>query len=129
MYPDELKYTKTHEWIRDEGDGTYTVGVTAYAIEQLGDITYVDPAEAGTEVKRGDEVCSIESVKAVGDVYAPIAGVVAAFNDHLEGSPEAVQESPYEGGWLFRLEDAHDEQLSSLMDSKAYAKYVAGLAE
>ncbi len=127
-FPDDLKYTRDHEWVRDDGD-VYVVGVTAYAAEQLGDVTYVELPEAGTSCKQGAHAGTVESVKAASDVYAPVAGRVVEVNEELEGRPELVNESPYELGWFFKLDDVEPAQLRRLMDAATYAAYVGELQQ
>jgi len=126
-FPDDLKYTKDHEWIRDDGDA-YTVGITAYAADQLGDVTYVELPEVGASVKQGAHAATVESVKAASDVYAPITGHVLEINEELEARPELVNESPYDHGWFFRLDDVETAQLRRLMDAAAYRTYVEELS-
>ncbi len=123
MYPEELKYTQEHEWIRGE-DGTCTIGITAYATEQLGDVTYVELPETGAKLAKGAEAGAVESVKAVSDIYAPVGGEVAEVNTALDDQPELVNESPYADGWFFKLKDVDPAELSSFMDAAAYAHYV-----
>lgn len=123
MYPEELRYTEEHEWVRDEA-GVYTVGITAFAAEQLGDVTYVELPETGARLAKGGEAATVESVKAASDVYAPIEGVVAEINDALENKPELVNEDPYGAGWFFRLKDTEASELNDMMDAKAYAAFV-----
>ena len=127
MFPNECKYTKTHEWIREDGDGFYAVGITAYATEQIGEVTYIDLPEVGTDVKKGDEVGAVESVKAASEVYSPVTGRVVEVNDELEGKPELVNESPYELGWFYKLQDVDPMEFNRLMGAKAYEKYVSEL--
>lgn len=122
-FPKDLRYTKEHEWARRSG-GTVTIGVTGYAVDQLGDITLVDLPEVGTESKAGEAFGTIESVKSVSDLYAPISGKVAKINESLEDEPELVNESPYDKGWLVEIEPT-GEELDSLMDAAAYAEMVA----
>jgi len=124
MYPDELKYTKDHEWVRAEGD-TCTVGITAFAAGQLGDVTYVELPEVGTGVVQGTTAGAVESVKAASDVYAPIGGTVSEVNPGLEDAPELVNQSPYGQGWFFKLSDFKENELDSLMDAATYEKFVA----
>lgn len=123
MYPEGLYYTKDHEWVRVDGD-VCTVGITEYAAEQLGDVTYVELPAPGTEVKQHGEAATVESVKAASDVYAPIAGEVSEVNDALEDTPELVNESPYEKGWFFKLTGTNASDLESLMNAEAYSKLV-----
>jgi len=120
--PERLKYTTTHEWIADNGDGTITVGITAVATEQLGDLVYVELPKVGTQVERGGSIAVVESTKAASDVYAPMAGEVVAANEDLSAHPENVNQSPYENGWLFKLKVKDKKQLGELMASDEYAK-------
>jgi glycine cleavage system H protein len=122
-FPKELRYTKDHEWAR-KNNGTVTVGITAFAVEQLGDITLVDLPEPGTAVKAGESFGTVESVKSVSDLFAPISGKIARINEALEDQPELVNQSPYGDGWLAEIEGDGDE-LASLLDSEAYTKLVA----
>ena len=123
MYPDDLQYTEEHEWIRDDG-GIFTVGITSFAAEQLGDVTYVELPELGSTVEAGQETAVVESVKAASDIYAPAAGEIADVNDALENNPELVNSDPYGEGWFFRLKDIDASELNALMDHKAYAQFV-----
>jgi len=125
MIPRGLRYTETHEWIRENDDGSYTVGITAYAAEQLGDVVYVELPERDREVSQGDEVGSVESIKAVSDIYAPVGGRVSDVNDALEEHPELVNQSPYEKGWFFTLEDVDADEVESLLKPKAYEAFLA----
>ena len=120
--PERLKYTTTHEWIADNGDGTVTVGITGVATEQLGDLVYVELPKVGVKVAKGASIAVVESTKAASDVYAPISGEVVAANDALSASPGTVTESPYEKGWLFKLKVANKGEMSELMASDDYAK-------
>jgi glycine cleavage system H protein len=122
-FPKELRYTKDHEWAR-KNNGTVTVGITAFAVEQLGDITLVDLPEPGTEVNAGESFGTVESVKSVSDLFAPVSGKIARINEALEDQPELVNQSPYGDGWLAEIEGGGDE-LASLLDSEAYTKLVA----
>ena len=120
--PDNLKYTSSHEWIADNRDGTVTVGITAVATEQLGDLVYVELPQVGARVARGANCAVVESTKAAADVYAPLAGEVVAANGELAAHPERVNESPYGTGWLFKLKLADAAELDSLLARDAYAK-------
>ena len=120
--PERLKYTTTHEWIADNGDGTVTVGITGVATEQLGDLVYVELPKVGAKVAKGASIAVVESTKAASDVYAPISGEVVAANDELSASPGTVSESPYEKGWLFKLKVANKGEMSELMARDDYAK-------
>ena len=121
--PQELKYNKTHEWVRAEGE-LATVGITDYAQESLGDIVYVEPPEAGQAVKKGEEVATIESVKAASPIYAPVSGKVERLNPLLEKTPELINQKPYEA-FLFVIRMADPSQLASLLDAAAYESHVA----
>ena len=120
--PENLKYTSSHEWIADNRDGTVTVGITAVATEQLGDLVYVELPQIGAQVARGANCAVVESTKAAADVYAPLAGEVVAANAELSAHPERVNESPYGAGWLFKLRLADAAELKSLLARDAYAK-------
>lgn len=119
-------YTKDHEWVAVEGE-TGTVGVTSFAQGQLGDITFVELPGVGTDVKQGDAVAVVDSVKAAADVYSPVSGTVSDANGALEGEPELVNSDAEVGGWLFRLTLADPGELAALMDRTAYDAYVAAL--
>src|SRR5262245_14998329 len=100
--PADLRYAKSHEWLRAESDGTVTIGITDYAQNSLGDITYVQMPKVGASFKAGETFGVVESVKAASDLYAPIAGTVVAVNSALDSAPETVNQSPYDGGWMLR---------------------------
>ena len=117
--PSELKYTKSHEWLRVEDDGLITVGISDHAQELLGDLVFIELPEVGTEFVAGDECCVVESVKAASDVYMPISGEVVAVNNVLTDEPEMINTSPYDNGWLFKIKASADE-LADLMDAEAY---------
>jgi len=120
-------FTKEHEWIRIDGlNGT--VGITAYAVEQLGDITFVELPRPGREAKQSEVLCAIESVKAASDIYAPVSGKVIAVNEQVESGPEIVNQSPEEAGWLVRLEIADPGELKNLMNREQYEEYLGGLS-
>ncbi len=122
-FPKNLRYTKDHEWARKSG-ATVTIGITAFAVDQLGDITQVDLPEVGSQAVAGKSIGTIESVKSVSDLYAPIGGKVTKVNESLADSPELVNESPYEKGWMVELEVSGAEY-DALLDADAYAKLVA----
>ena len=124
-YPEDLKYSVDHEWVRQGNEQTIRVGVTAYATEQLGDIVYVSLPTVGDSVDAGDACGELESTKSVSDVLSPVAGTVSAVNPLLEGSPETVNGDPYGDGWLFELEVDPDLDLDDLLDADAYAESVA----
>lgn len=119
--PAELRYVKSHEWIRLEDDGSVTIGVTDHAQEALGDVVFVELPEVGAELGADDEAGVVESVKAASDIYAPISGEILAINEALEETPELVNSDPYNDGWFFRMKPSDDAELSELMDAEAYA--------
>ncbi|MGB8665646.1 MAG: glycine cleavage system protein GcvH [Serratia inhibens] len=118
--PTELKYAASHEWVRDEGNGEYVVGITEHAQELLGDMVFVDLPEVGAAVTAGDDCAVAESVKAASDIYAPISGEIVAVNEALEASPELVNSEPYGDGWLFRIKASDTAELGKLLDAGAY---------
>ena len=120
--PEKLKYTESHEWIADNGDGTVTVGITAVAAEQLGDLVYVELPKVGTRVARAGNCAVVESTKAASEVYAPVSGEIVAANDELAQRPQAVNEAPYGSGWLFKIKLADKAELGELLARDAYAK-------
>ncbi|NUM54038.1 MAG: glycine cleavage system protein GcvH [Candidatus Hydrogenedentes bacterium] len=122
-YPDDCKYTKEHEWIRADG-ATYVVGITSFAAEQLGDVTYVELPKVGKEVRQGEAAAAVESVKAASDIYAPAGGRVSEVNAALNDAPELVNQGPFTEGWFFKLDNVNTADLDSLMDATAYAAYV-----
>lgn len=124
MQPANLKYTRDHEWIGQDG-AQYVVGITEFAQNQLGDITYVELPQVGRQVQQHEETAVVESVKAASDIYAPVAGTVAAVNEALESKPELVNKDPYGAGWFFKLEGIETSQLSGLMDEAAYRTFLA----
>lgn len=117
--PTDLKYAKTHEWARNEGDGTVSVGITDFAQEQLGDLVYVELPKAGTQVKAGEACAVVESVKAASDIYSPVSGEIVETNTNLGDAPEAVNQDAY-AAWLFRVKPANPAELEKLLDSTAY---------
>ncbi len=119
MYPDDLKYTSEHEWVRP-GDATVRVGITDYAQDALGDIDYVSLPEVGAELASGAAVGELESTKSVSDVYAPLAGTVSAVNEALDGTPELVNSDPYGEGWLFELVPSDASAMDGLLDAAGY---------
>jgi glycine cleavage system H protein len=120
MTPDNRKYATSHEWIQIV-DGIATVGISDYAQEALGDITFVELPDVGDELEPGGDAAVVESVKAASDIYAPIGGTVCAVNEALEETPETINQDPYDAGWLFKLKDVDATQLASLLDATAYA--------
>jgi glycine cleavage system H protein len=119
--PADLKYSRSHEWIRMEPDGTATIGITFHAQEQLGDIVFVQNPELGRKLAQGEECGVIESVKAAADIYSPLSGEVIGANGDLETSPQSINEDPY-SAWLFRLRPSDTAELDGLLDALAYEK-------
>ena len=124
MYPTDLKYTKEHEWLKIE-DGVCTVGITDFAQQELGEVVFVDLPDVGASFEAEEELGSLESVKAVAEVYAPLTGEIVEVNEALEDAPELVNEAPHEGGWLCKMKLADGVDLSSLMDAEAYQAFIA----
>jgi len=122
MSPEHLKYTQNHEWIRDDG-ALFVVGITEYAVEQLGDITYIELPDVGQQTEQDEDIASVESVKAASEVYAPVSGRVAQINEALLDNPEIVNKSPYDDGWFFKLEDVDAADLENLMSASEYESY------
>ncbi|MGI9302569.1 MAG: glycine cleavage system protein GcvH [Gammaproteobacteria bacterium] len=120
--PTELKYTRNHEWVRLNDDGTVTVGITDHAQEQLGDLVYVECPEVGSGYTAEEACAVVESVKAASDIYAPVAGEIVEINSALEDSPETINESAYEGGWIFKLRPRDSSALGGLLDDAGYAE-------
>lgn len=120
--PSELKYTKTHEWVRLEDDGLVTVGITEYAQKTLGNMVFVELPEL-MEVKAGDESGVVESVKTATDVYSPITGEIIEINEVLTDTPELLNTDPYGDGWLFRVQPADESDMDELLDAEDYAEY------
>mgnify|MGYP001825772670 CR=1 FL=1 len=118
--PDDLRYTENHEWVRSDGDGTITVGISDYAQDALGDVVYVDLPDVGQMVEAGDVFAEVESTKSVNDVYAPVSGVVSAVNEPLRDAPELVNSDPFGTGWFVTLNPAEGWNLDDLMDAAAY---------
>ena len=119
--PKELKYLVTHEWVRDEGDGTATIGISDHAQESLGDVVFVELPEVGATLSAGEESGVVESVKAASDIYAPVSGEVIAVNDTLADEPEAVNNSPYGDGWFYKVRMTDPSELDDLLDADGYA--------
>jgi glycine cleavage system H protein len=126
VYPEDLKYTSEHEWVRSPGEveGSVRIGITDYAQDALGDIVYVSLPEVGTDVENGSAVGELESTKSVSDVYAPLAGSVVARNEALDATPELVNSDPYGEGWLFEIVPSDAAAVDALMDAEAYRSSV-----
>lgn len=122
--PSNLKYTKSHEWVRVEADGTVTVGITDHAQELLGDLVFVELPDVGKELAAEQEAAVVESVKAASDVYAPIAGTVVAVNNAVPDAPESVNQDAY-AAWLFKMKPANAADVDALLDATAYAASAA----
>lgn len=122
--PGDLKYTKSHEWVRSRPDGSVEIGITDHAQHALGDLVFVEVPEAGRQVSAGDACAVVESVKAASDVYAPLTGAILEGNAALADTPELINEDPYGAGWMMRLKPANVSELGALMDAAAYAKFL-----
>lgn len=118
---DDLLYTKTHEWLRILGN-TAQIGITDHAQEELTDIVFVELPKVGTEISKGDELCIVESVKSVSEIFAPVSGKIVKVNEELEDSPEKINESPYDAGWLIEIELADKSELDQLHSAESYKK-------
>lgn len=125
MTPGELRYTSSHEWVRDESDGTVTVGITQYAQDALGDIVFVALPRVGTVVAEGGSCGEIESTKSVSEIYAPLAGEIVAVNGELETRPEVINAAPYSEGWLMKMRLADDSQLGQLLTAGDYEALIS----
>jgi len=122
--PAELKYVDTHEWLRQEDDGTITIGITDHAQELLGDVVYVELPQLGAQLAAGDTAGVVESVKAASDVYAPIAGEVVAINEDLVNAPELANTAPYGEAWFFRVRPADADALAGTLDAAGYQELI-----
>ncbi|WP_252503958.1 glycine cleavage system protein GcvH [Sporosarcina sp. Marseille-Q4943] len=123
--PKDLRYSEEHEWVKDES-GKYRIGITHFAQSELGDIVFVELPQVGDEVKTGEPFGSVESVKTVSELYAPISGKVVEVNEELEDSPELVNESPFEGAWMIVVEASDESELDALMSAEDYDKMTVG---
>lgn len=128
MIPEDLKFTEDHEWVRFEGDEA-VVGITDYAQEELGDITFIELPATGASFKQKDVVSAIESVKAASEIFAPLSGEITAVNDTLEDKPELINESPYDKGWIFQIRISNAGEKDSLLSAKKYAAFLEGLED
>ncbi|EGR3300751.1 glycine cleavage system protein H [Vibrio parahaemolyticus] len=115
-----LKFTDSHEWVRDNGDGTVTIGISEHAQEMLGDVVFVDLPDVEDEVEAGESFSLVESVKAASDIYSPVTGEVVEINEELEDSPERINEEPYEGGWIVKVKLSDPSELDDLKDAEEY---------
>lgn len=123
--PNDLKYTKSHEWLKQNSDGSVTVGITQHAQDLMGDMVYVDLPQSGVKVTAGKECGVVESVKAASDVYSPVSGDVVEANASLADSPDTVNKDPYGAGWMFRVKPSNPAELGALLDAKAYEALLA----
>jgi len=124
MNPEGLYYSEEHEWLKVDGD-VATIGITDHAQEALGDIVFVELPGVGDSFAKDETAGSIESVKAVSDIYSPVSGEVVEINESLEDAPETVNDEPYEGGWIFKVKLSNASELESLMDVSGYTKFLA----
>ncbi|MDN3617139.1 glycine cleavage system protein GcvH [Vibrio gallaecicus] len=115
-----LKFADSHEWVKDNGDGTVTIGISEHAQEMLGDVVFVDLPDTEDEIEAGESFSLIESVKAASDIYAPITGEIVAINEELEDSPELINEEPYDGGWIVKVKMSDTSELNNLKDAEEY---------
>ncbi len=115
-----LKFTESHEWIKDNGDNTVTIGISEHAQEMLGDVVFVDLPEVATSIEAGDSFSLVESVKAASDIYTPVSGEIIAVNEELEESPELINEEPYEGGWIAKIKISDHSELDDLASAEDY---------
>lgn len=127
--PSDLRYTKSHEWVRALPNGSLEVGITDHAQEALGDLVFIEVPEAGKTLAAGEACAVVESVKAASDVYSPIAGEVAEGNATLAGKPELINQDPYGAGWMMRIKPAKASDLGTLMDAAAYARHLEAEGE
>ena len=123
-FPAELKYTKEHEWIRDNGDGTATVGITDFAQSELGDIVFVELEEPGYSFEKDDVFGTVEAVKTVSELFAPVAGEIIEVNEVLEDDPELVNSDPYGAGWLIKITPSNPDDIQDLLDVEEYKKII-----
>ncbi len=119
-----LKFADSHEWVKDNGDGTVTIGISEHAQEMLGDVVFVDLPETDDEIEAGESFSLVESVKAASDIYAPISGEIVEINEELEDSPELINEEPYEGGWIVKVKMSDASELNNLKDAEEYLSSV-----
>ena len=120
---DDLKYTDSHEWIKIKEDKAI-IGITDYAQSELTDIVFAELPEIGKDIKKGDELCVVESVKSVSEIYSPISGKIIKTNDKLEDNPEIINENPYDDGWLVEIQINNEDELKDLLESKDYKKLI-----
>ncbi len=124
-FPDNLRYTEDHEWVKQDGE-KLKIGISDYAQDQLGDIVFVELPEVGTTFEKGNEFGTVESVKAVSELYMPASGEVTAINETLEDSPESVNSSPYTDGWMIEVSPGNTDEVDAMLDKDAYVKMLEG---
>lgn len=124
-YPEDLKYTREHEWLRDNGDGTATIGITEFAQNELGDIVFVEIEEEGFEFDQDDVFGTVEAVKTVSELFAPVDGEIVAINEELEDEPELVNSDPYGKGWMIKIKVSEASQLEELLSAEEYQEIIA----
>ena len=122
--PSELRYTQSHEWVRQEDDGSVTIGITDHAQGLLGDLVFVELPEVGSDLSAGEACCVVESVKAASDVYMPIGGEILAVNEALLDAPEMINDAAFDDGWLFKAQPSAEQELDNLMDADAYQEEI-----
>ncbi|MEX0823212.1 MAG: glycine cleavage system protein GcvH [Balneolaceae bacterium] len=122
--PDSLKYTREHEWIKDNGDGTITVGITDFAQSELGDIVFVELEPEGSEFEKDEVLGTVEAVKTVSELFSPVSGEVVAVNEELEDDPELVNNDPYEKGWMVKIKYSDASELDSLLTAEDYKELI-----
>ena len=125
MAPTELRYTAEHEWVRDNGDGTFTFGITDHAQDALGDIVFTSLPAVGQTVSSGEACGEVESTKSVSDIYSPMSGTVVAVNESLDAQPEVINQEPYSGGWMVRLQASDPGAFGALLDAAAYEALIS----
>ncbi|MFD1802628.1 glycine cleavage system protein GcvH [Mixta tenebrionis] len=125
ILPADLQYTDSHEWVKDEGNGLYRVGITEHAQSLLGDVVFIDLPTPAKRYQAGEECATVESVKAVSDIYAPFDGEIVEVNSQLDDTPEAVNSSPYEDGWMFLIKSERPEQVAALLSAEDYHALIA----
>jgi glycine cleavage system H protein len=123
--PNELRYTKSHEWVRTEADGSITVGITEHAQELLGDMVFIELPETEANYTAGEECAVVESVKAASDVYSPITGEVIAINEELADAPETINQDAFDSGWMFKMKPEDAGEVEELMDAETYGELIA----
>ena len=122
--PSDLLYASSHEWVKDEGDDTVTIGITDHAQELLGDLVFIELPEVGDNIEAGGEAGVVESVKAASDIFSPVGGEVIEVNEDLVDSPETVNEQPYDGGWIYKMKLSNPTELDGLLNEEAYGEIV-----